>query len=86
METREDPAIRGGQKGGERALHSEKVSAAQIQVYLKGIDYPVGKQEIIQTAENNNAPENVMSYLNRLPEKQYYYPTDVEQEFGKMKG
>ena len=62
-----------------------KVSAAQIQVYLKGIDYPVGKQEIIQTAQNNGAPQDVMQYLDRLPEKQYYYPTDVEQEFGKMK-
>lgn len=62
-----------------------KVSAAQIQVYLKGIDYPAGKQEIIQTAQNNGAPQDVMQFLDRLPEKQYYYPTDVEQEFGKMK-
>jgi hypothetical protein len=85
METREDPAIRGGQKGGERSLHSEKVSAAQIQVYLKGIDYPATKDEIVQTAEQNDAPENVMKWLRQLPERTYERPNHVEEEFGKMK-
>lgn len=81
----EDPAVRGGKRGGEAALHSEKVSAAQLQVYLKGINYPVGREEIIQTARRNDAPERVMNYLNQLPDRQYQYPTDVEREFGKMK-
>ncbi len=81
----EDPAVRGGQKGGEASLHSQKVSAAQIQVYLKGIDYPVNRQQIIEHAKSLNAPDNVMQFLNRLPERQYNFPTDVEQEFGKMK-
>lgn len=81
----EDPAIRGGQKGGQASLHSEKVSAAQLQVYLKGIDYPVNRQQIIDHARSRGAPDNVMSFLERLPERQYSYPTDVEQEFGKMK-
>jgi hypothetical protein len=81
----EDPAVRGGQKGGQASLHSSKVSAAQLQVYLKGIDYPVNKQKLIEKAKTNMAPENVMSFLNRLPERQYNYPTDVEEEFGKMK-
>ena len=85
MERREDPAVRGGHAGGEASLRSEKVSAAQIQLYLKGIDYPADKGKIIQTARSNNAPEKVMSFLNRLPEREYRYPTDVEVEFGKMK-
>lgn len=85
MATSEDPAVRGGQKGGEAALHSQKVSAAQIQVYLKGMDYPVNKKQIVEHAKSRGAPENVMSYLNRLPERQYERPTDVEVEFGKMK-
>ena len=74
-----------GQKGGEASLHSEKVSAAQLQMYLKGIDYPASKHEIVQTARNNSAPENVMSFLNKLPERQYRAPTEVEEEFSKMK-
>lgn len=63
----------------------ERVSAAMLQVYLKGIDYPANKEDIIETARNNNCPDNVMSFFNRLPEKEYFYPTDVEKEFGKMK-
>ncbi len=81
----EDPAVRGGQRGGEASLHSEKVSAAQIQVYLKGVDYPVNKQQLLEAARKNNAPDNVMQFLNRLPERQYTRPNEVEQEFGKMK-
>ncbi len=82
---REDPASRGGQRGGEASLHSEKVSAAQIQVYLKGMNYPANKKQIVDKAKANNAPQNVMDFLNRLPERQYQFPTDVEREFGKMK-
>ncbi len=85
MRESKNPSVRGGERGGQASLRSQKVSAAQIQVYLKGIDYPADKQKIIQTAKFNNAPENVMSYLNRLPEREYRYPTDVEEEFGKMK-
>ncbi len=73
------------EKGGQASMQSQKVSAAQIQVYLKGIDYPVNKQQLIDHAKSMNAPENVMSWLNRLPERQYSFPTDVEQEFGKLK-
>ncbi len=81
----QDPAVRGGQKGGEASLHSEKVSAAQIQVYLKGIHYPADKNKILETARKNSAPQNVMSFLNRLPSKDYNRANEVEIEFGKMK-
>jgi len=82
---REESFSSRGQKGGEAALHSQKVSAAQLQVYLKGINYPADRNKVVQTAKNNGAPENVMSFINRLPERQYTRPTDVEEEFGKMK-
>ncbi len=83
--TREPSMSERGERGGEASLHSEKVSAAQLQVYLKGIDYPANKQKIIDAAKSNNAPENVMSFLRRLPERQYTRPTEVEEEFSKMK-
>lgn len=82
---REDPTIRGGQKGGEASLRSAKVSPAQLAVYLKGIDFPAKKDEIVEHAKANGAPENVMSFLNRLPDRDYRLPTDVEEEFSKMK-
>jgi len=73
----EDPAVRGGQRGGAASLKSDKVSAAHLQVYLKGVDYPVGKREIVAKAKSNGALDNVMVFINRLPEHQYTRPTDV---------
>lgn len=81
----EDPAVRGGQRGGQASLHSSKVSAAQLQVYLGGIDYPVNKQQLVDHARSKNAPDNVMGWLEKLPEREYTRPNDVEHEFGKLK-
>jgi hypothetical protein len=72
-------------KGGEAALHTPRVSAAELQVYLKGINYPADKQKLVTTARQNKATQPVMDFINRLPEKQYASPIMVEQEFGKMK-
>lgn len=90
---REDPAVKGGRiggkiggpKGGEASLHSEKVSASGLAVCLKGIDFPANKTAIIDNARLNHCSDNVLEFINRLPEREYQYPTDVEVEFGKMK-
>ena len=66
-------------------MTTEKVSAAQLQVYLKGIDYPVSKQQMLEHAKSLSAPHNVMSALENLPERQYNSPTEVEHEFGKTR-
>ena len=89
----EDPAVRGGQKGGkiggpkggEASLHSAKVSAAQFARYMKGISFPASRSEIISIAKSNGAPENVMQFFNRLPGKEYHRANEVEEEFGKLK-
>ncbi len=74
-----------GQKGGEASLHSQKISASELAMYLKGVSFPADKQRIIEAAKSNSAPENVMSFLNKLPDRRYQYPTDIEEEFSKMK-
>ncbi len=66
-------------------MQSEKVSAARIQVYLKGIDYPADKNELLDHAEENGAPDQVMDILRQLADKQYTSPADVEKEFGRIK-
>jgi len=91
--TSEDPAVRGGQKGGkiggpkggEASLHSPNVSASEFAMYMKGIDFPANKQKLIDTAKSNGAPENVMKFMNKLPEREYHRANEVEEEFGKLK-
>jgi hypothetical protein len=73
------------QKGGEASLHSINVSSAELAMYIEGVDFPASKQDIIDTAKSNSAPENVMSMMNRLPDRTYNRPTEIEQEFQKIK-
>jgi hypothetical protein len=60
------------------------VNPIQLQKYLKGIDYPVDKQKLLETARKEGADENVLKTLERLPEKKYDAPVDVSEEVGKL--
>lgn len=72
-------------KSGEAYLHTEKVSAAQISMYLKDCKFPIDKNRLIDCVKSNDAPDHVLSFINRLPEREYTRPTDVEEEFNKIK-
>jgi hypothetical protein len=61
------------------------VNPIQLQKYLKGIDYPVNKQQLIETAKKNGADENVLATLQQVPDKKYDAPVDVSEEVGKLK-
>jgi hypothetical protein len=49
----------------------------QIQKYLSGIDYPASKDTIVETAEKENAPDDVLDALRAIPEGDYDAPTAV---------
>lgn len=55
-------------------------SPSKIQRNLKGISYPASKDDLIETAERNDAPEIVMRVLKRLPDREYGGPQDVMKE------
>jgi hypothetical protein len=61
------------------------VNPIQLQKYLKGLDYPVSKQQLIEAAKKNGADENVLATLQQLPDKKYDAPVDVSEEVGKLK-
>jgi sporulation protein YlmC with PRC-barrel domain len=61
------------------------LSAADLQVYLKGMDYPAGKQEIVAQARKNNAPEDVISAIESFSDRTYHSAADVSTEFGKIR-
>ena len=65
-------------------MAGEKVSASRLAMYMKGINFPADKQMLVNKAKSNGAPDNVMEFMNRLPEKQYNRANEVEQEFGNM--
>ncbi len=53
----------------------------QIQKYLKGIDYPASKADLIENAKKLGADENICASLEQLPDEEFQTPADVSQAF-----
>ncbi len=83
--------IQGGQSGqgwekaGMEAMKTPGMMASQVTPYLKQMDFPTDKQKIIDMAKSRGAPDMVVQWLNKLPNKQYSSSAEIEQEFSKMK-
>lgn len=55
-----------------------------MQKFLKGVDYPASKRDLLETAERNGADEDVRTTLERLPDEEYQTPADVSQALAKI--
>jgi hypothetical protein len=49
----------------------------EIMKYLKGVNFPASKQNILSAFTNNNAPKEMMSALGNLPASNYNSPQDL---------
>ncbi len=54
----------------------------EIQRYLKGVDYPATKDDLISTADDNDAPDEVIENLQALREEQFAGPEEVTEALG----
>ena len=45
------------------------VNPIQIQKFLKGVDYPASKSDLLRNAEREGADEDVRATLERLPDR-----------------
>jgi len=61
-----------------------KVNPIQLQKALKGTKYPASKKDLIHSAEQNKADDNIRSVLKKLPEEQYNRPSDVSKVIGSL--
>ena len=43
---------------------------ANVATYLKGIDYPAKKDDLVQHAKKNGAESEVIDVINRMPEQE----------------
>jgi len=59
------------------------VSTAKVSQFLQGIDFPASKQQILDYAKQNNAPQDVVDVLNRIPEGTYYSMAGVWDAMSK---
>ncbi len=60
------------------------VNPIQVQKFLKGVDYPASKRELVEIARRQGADENVLYTLERLPDRTYEGPSGVAKEIGKL--
>jgi hypothetical protein len=51
----------------------------QVQKFLGGIDYPASKEDIVRTAKESGADENVLNALEGIPDREYDGPTAVSE-------
>ncbi len=52
--------------------------------YLKGINYPASKDELLEQARKNNANHDVLEAMGKLPDKEYDSQDDVILTGSKM--
>jgi hypothetical protein len=58
------------------------VNPIQLQKFLGGVDYPARKQDLIATAQQRGADENVLKTLQSLDRDQFNSPNDVSEAIG----
>lgn len=74
----EKPAVKVESRGAEALLEPPKMNSVTLEYYLRGLQYPAGKAEIIAHAESGGAPGNVMAFfVNRLPSRQFRSAADI---------
>lgn len=61
-----------------------KVNPIQLQKHLSGIDYPVGREQLVEAAKSNGADDDTLEALRGLPDRTYDGPNGVSKEiFGE---
>lgn len=53
------------------------INPIQLQKYLKGVTYPVGRDAIVETAKSNGADDDMISALQALDDQDYDTPAAV---------
>ena len=58
-------------------------SPANVQKYLKGVDYPAKKRDLEQQARKNDAPKEILDLIRRFPEQEFDSPQEVMKAYGE---
>lgn len=56
------------------------VNPIELQKALKGVDYPASKDDLVSKAKDNGADEEIMSFLDGLPDREFGGPNGVTKE------
>jgi len=54
-----------------------KINPIELQKYLKGVNYPASKDDVVKAAEKNGADDEIIEALKNVSEDEFEKPTDV---------
>ena len=54
-----------------------KINPIELQKYLKGVDYPASKDDVVKAAEKNGADDEILEALKGISDESFERPTDV---------
>ncbi|WP_292727226.1 DUF2795 domain-containing protein [Methanoculleus sp.] len=60
------------------------VTASRVHEYLSDVVYPATRQDLVDYARQNNAPDEIVRTLERLPERRYASPDFVTETIGML--
>jgi hypothetical protein len=58
-------------------------SPANVQKYLSGVQYPARKQDLVEQARRNQAPQEIMKMIEGFPGDEFGGPQDVMKAYGE---
>lgn len=67
------------QTQSSQSTESAQSQPIQITKYLKGADFPASKDDLLECAESNDAPEEVVEAIQALSADSFESITDVTQ-------
>lgn len=59
-------------------------SPANVAHFLKGIDFPAKKADLVKHAQGQNADKEVLEVLKQIPEREYNTMADVMKGVGQV--
>ncbi len=65
-------------------IGEDRVNPIQLQKFLKKVDYPATKGELIDAAKKEGADQRVIETLQRLPDREYDGPVGVSKAVGEF--
>ena len=66
------------------AQNDVRVSPAQLAHYLRGVQFPASKQDLKADAKKNQAPPEILKFIDELPDEQYRTMAEVIKALGEV--
>ncbi|MGB9979281.1 DUF2795 domain-containing protein [Methanobacterium sp.] len=58
-----------------------------LELVLKGVEYPASKQDLVQKAKDNNASNDLIQTIEKLPREKFNSSREVQEAYGaEMRG